>query len=288
MSKSRGMLRCWLAGTALWVAAVGGAGYVDLRDAHPFSGLYSYSTSKEEFIAQPYDASDGTIEEGVQRGIMARTSFPDGTTLVAPQDQGDAKLQEITQRFWEERWQRRAEALSPWAMWALTPPVLALVLGGLIFRTSRGSRPVSAAPHAAEAAAREPVAPTMKPPLAPSLGPVTPPVTAPRAEAKQAPPKPDDALLKGATLESAPPERAASENPKTDGPKAPIPKAESPKAESRVPDAPPAAAGSPNATPAPFIQTLGPDVKRAIAQRRAARASSRFDLTRARKSAKTD
>lgn len=259
MSKSRGMLRCWLAGAALWVAAVGGAGYADLRDGHPFSGLYSYSTSKEDFIAQPYDASDGTIEEGVQRGIMTRASFPDGTTLVAPQDQGDAKLQEITQRFWEERWQRRAEALFPWGLWALTPPLLALVLGILMLRAGRGSRPNTAAPRAAEAAAREPVAPTMARP-APTLEPVTAPATAPVtasviaswAEAKPETPKPDDAPRDDMTSESA-----ASETSKTE-------------------------------SPAPFIQALGPDVKRAIAQRRAARASSRFDLTRARKSAKTD
>ncbi len=273
MSKSRGMLRYWLAGTALWVAAVGGAGYVDLRDAHPFSGLYSYSTSKEDFIAQPYDASYGTVEEGVQRGIMARTSFPDGTTLVAPQDQGDAKLREITQRFWEERWQRRAEALSPWGMWALTPPILALVLGWVIFRAGRGSRPGAAAPHPAKAASREPVAPAMAPPLAPTAPPVTAPVTATGAEAKPEAPKPDDAPLKSVTLESPAPQTLKVDVTKT---------------ESRAPEAPQSATGSPNAAPTPLIQTLGPDVKRAIAQRRAARTSSRFDLTRARKSAKTD
>ena len=272
MSMSRGMLRCWLAGTALWVVAVGGAGYVDLRDGHPFSGLYSYSTSKEDFVAQPYDASDDTIEEGVERGIITRTSFPDGTTLVAPQDQGDAKLQEIAQRFWEERWQRRAEALYPWGVWALTPPVLALLLGMLMPRFGRGVRPGTAAPQPAQTAAhREPHREPQRAPVAPAM-PTMAPITAPAmpslAEEKPDAPKPADAPPTGEALESAAPE--------------------TPKVETPPPEAPPVTAGSPEAAPAPFIQTLGPDVKRAIAQRRAARASSRFDLTRARKSAKTD
>jgi len=283
MSMSRGMLRCWLAGTALWVVAVGSAGYVDLRDGHPFSGLYSYSTSKEDFVAQPYDGSDDTIEEGVQRGIITRTSFPDGTTLVAPQDQGDAKLQEIAQRFWEERWQRRAEALAPWGVWVLTPPVLALVLGMLMRRFGRGARPGTATPQAAQTAAhrephREPGAPAM-----PTMAPITAPAMPSLAEEKPDAPKPDDAPPTSVTLESAAPEAPNLNNPKAENPKA-----ENPQAESPPPEAPPVTAGSPEVAPAPSIQTLGPDVKRGIAQRRAARASSRFDLTRARKSAKTD
>ena len=52
------------------------------------------------------------------------------------------RLRRIADRFWAERWARRAEALWPWGLRAVVPPLLLLLSGGFVLWIARGFRPM--------------------------------------------------------------------------------------------------------------------------------------------------
>ena len=143
MNWSKGLWRGWLAAALLWVAAVGAFAANDLQGRHPFAGLYAFSEAKDGFLPQPYAADDAVVVDGVRRGVVARTDFADGTTLAGPPDLGEERLRRIADRFWAERWERRAEALWPWAVRAAVPPLLLLLSGAFVLWIARGFRPVA-------------------------------------------------------------------------------------------------------------------------------------------------
>ena len=144
MNWSKGLWRGWLAAALLWVAAVCAFAANDLQGRHPFAGLYAFSEAKDGFLPQHYAADEAVVVDGVRRGVVARTDFADGTTLAAPPDLGEERLRRIADRFWAERWQRRAEALWPWAARAAVPPLLLLLSGAFVLWIARGFRPVAA------------------------------------------------------------------------------------------------------------------------------------------------
>lgn len=144
MNWSKGLWRGWLAAALLWVAVVGTFAALDLQGRHPFAGLYAFSEAKDDFLPQHYAADEAVVEDGVRRGVVARTDFADGTTLAAPPDLGEERLRRIADRFWAERWQRRAEALWPWAVRAVVPPLLLLLSGAFVLWIARGFRPAAA------------------------------------------------------------------------------------------------------------------------------------------------
>lgn len=157
MNWNRGLLRVWLAGAVLWAVAVAGYGALDLRGRPPAQGPYSYSAAKQAFLPQQLAVTDEVLDDGVKRGVIARIELDDGTILFAPQDLGEAKLQAITQRFHDERWWRQAEAMKPWALVALLPPLGILLAGALVSWILRGFRPGAVTAAAAEEAASAPV-----------------------------------------------------------------------------------------------------------------------------------
>ncbi|WP_188262134.1 hypothetical protein [Azospirillum tabaci] len=138
MNWSKGLWRGWLAATLLWVAVVAAFATADLQGRHPFAGLYAYSDAKDAFLPQHYAANEAVVEDGVRRGVVARTDFPDGTTLAAPPDLGEERVRQIADRFWTERWARRAEVLWPWGLRAAVPPLLLLLSGALVLWIARG------------------------------------------------------------------------------------------------------------------------------------------------------
>ncbi|MDQ2103612.1 hypothetical protein [Azospirillum isscasi] len=149
MNWSKGLWRGWLAAALLWVAVVAAFAAADLRDRQPFAGLYAYSDAKDAFLPQRYAADEAVVEDGVRRGVVARTDFADGTTLAAPPDLGEERLKEIADRFWAERWARRADALWPWGLRAAVPPLLLLLSGAFLLWIARGFRPAEVPMEAA-------------------------------------------------------------------------------------------------------------------------------------------
>ncbi|MBK3776767.1 hypothetical protein [Azospirillum aestuarii] len=140
MNWSKGLWRGWLAAALLWVAVVAAFAAADLQGRHPFAGLYAYSDAKDAFLPQHYAADEAVVEDGVKRGVVARTDFPDGTTLAAPPDLGEERVRQIADRFWAERWARRAEVLWPWGLRAAVPPLLILLSGAFALWIVRGFR----------------------------------------------------------------------------------------------------------------------------------------------------
>ena len=140
MNWSKGLWRGWLAAALLWVAVVAAFAAADLRGRHPFAGLYAYSDARDAFLPQRYAADEAVVEDGVRRGAVVRTDFPDGTILAAPPDLGEERVRRIGERFWAERWTRRAEVLWPWGLRAVLPPLLLLLSGALALWIVRGFR----------------------------------------------------------------------------------------------------------------------------------------------------
>ncbi|MBB3266792.1 hypothetical protein FHW79_004439 [Azospirillum sp. OGB3] len=140
MNWSKGLWRGWLAAALLWGAAVTAFAAADLQGRHPFAGLYAYSETRDAFLPQHYAADEAVVEDGVRRGVVARTDFPDGTSLAAPPGLGEERVRRIAERFWAERWTRRAEVLWPWGLRAAVPPLLLLLSGGLALWIARGFR----------------------------------------------------------------------------------------------------------------------------------------------------
>ncbi|MFC5356573.1 hypothetical protein [Azospirillum himalayense] len=145
MNWSKGLWRGWLAAALLWVAVVTAFAFADLHGRHPFAGLYAYSDARDAFLPQHYAADEAVVEDGVKRGVVARTDFPDGTTLAAPPDLGEERVRRIAERFWAERWARRAEVLWPWGLRAAVPPLLLLLSGALVLWIARGFSGANAA-----------------------------------------------------------------------------------------------------------------------------------------------
>lgn len=144
MNWSKGLWRGWLAAALLWCATIAAFAAADLQGRHPFAGLYAYSEAQDTFLPQRYAADEAVVEDGVRRGAVARTDFPDGTTLAAPPDLGEERLRQIADRFWAERWARRADVLWPWGLRAAVPPLLLLLSGAFVLWIARGFRPVAA------------------------------------------------------------------------------------------------------------------------------------------------
>lgn len=148
MNWSKGLWRGWLAAALLWCAMIAAFAAADLQGRHPFAGLYAYSDAKDTFLPQRYAADEAVVEDGVRRGVVARTDFPDGTTLAAPPDLGEERLRQIADRFWAERWARRADVLWPWGLRAAVPPLLLLLSGAFVLWIARGFRPAEATAEA--------------------------------------------------------------------------------------------------------------------------------------------
>lgn len=142
MNWSKGLWRGWLAAALLWGAVVAAFAAADLHGRHPFAGLYAYSDARDAFLPQHYAVDEAVVEDGVRRGVVARTDFPDGTSLAAPPDLGEERVRQIAERFWAERWARRAEVLWPWGLRAAVPPLLLLLSGALVLWIARGFRKV--------------------------------------------------------------------------------------------------------------------------------------------------
>ncbi|PNQ97162.1 hypothetical protein C1S70_19865 (plasmid) [Azospirillum argentinense] len=142
MNWSKGLWRGWLAAALLWGAVVAAFAAADLHGRHPFAGLYAYSDARDAFLPQHYAADEAVVEDGVRRGVVARTDFPDGTSLAAPPGLGEERVRRIAERFWAERWARRAEVLWPWGLRAAVPPLLLLLSGALVLWIARGFRKV--------------------------------------------------------------------------------------------------------------------------------------------------
>ncbi len=149
MNWSKGLWRGWLAAALLWGAVVAAFAAADLRGRHPFAGLYAYSDARDAFLPQHYAADEAVVEDGVRRGVVARTGFPDGTSLAAPPDLGEERVRALAERFWAERWARRAEVLWPWGLRAAVPPLLLLLSGALLLWIARGFGRANAAPETA-------------------------------------------------------------------------------------------------------------------------------------------
>ncbi|MCW2239886.1 hypothetical protein [Azospirillum canadense] len=153
MNWNKGLLRVWLVAAVLWAAAVGGYGAVALGGRPAASGLYAYSAAAEGFVSQQLAVTDGVLEDGVARGVIARIDLDDRTTLFAPRDLGEERLREITRRFQDEHAPAGARALLPWALGALLPPVGILLAGLLLSWILRGFRTAAVAAPIAEDAA---------------------------------------------------------------------------------------------------------------------------------------
>lgn len=149
MNWSKGLWRGWLAAALLWGAVVAAFAAADLQGRHPFAGLYAYSDARDAFLPQHYAADEAVVEDGVRRGVVARTDFPDGTSLAAPPGLGEERVRQIAERFWAERWTRRAEVLWPWGLRAAVPPLLLLLSGALVLWIARGFGRANAAPETA-------------------------------------------------------------------------------------------------------------------------------------------
>ncbi|ALJ38881.1 hypothetical protein D9623_32540 [Azospirillum brasilense] len=149
MNWSKGLWRVWLSAALLWGAVIAAFAAADLHGHHPFAGLYAYSDARDAFLPQHYAADEAVVEDGVRRGVVARTDFPDGTSLAAPPDLGEERVRQIAERFWAERWARRAEVLWPWGLGATVPPLVLLLSGALILWIARGFGRANAAPETA-------------------------------------------------------------------------------------------------------------------------------------------
>lgn len=151
MNWNKGLLRVWLVAALLWAAAVAGYGAVALSGRPVASGLYAYSAAAEAFVPQRLAVTDGLLEDGVARGVIARIDLDDRTTLFAPRALGEERLEELTRRFQDEHAPVGARALLPWALGALLPPVVILLAGLLLAWILRGFRRGAATPDVADA-----------------------------------------------------------------------------------------------------------------------------------------
>lgn len=152
MNWNKGLLRVWVVAAVLWAAAVAGYGAVALGGRPVASGVYAYSAAEDGFVPQQLAVTDGVLEDGVARGVIARIELDGGATLFAPRALGEERLEELTERFRDGHGPVGARTLLPWALGALLPPVGILLTGMLLSWILRGFRTGAAVPAMADAA----------------------------------------------------------------------------------------------------------------------------------------
>lgn len=154
---SRGALRLWIVATSLWLVFVGFLTwdavslttrgryqYVEQLkdDLEPWQAFDGKRSITEAFVmpsASKIPASLFKIEyqyqagfnDAAKAGTLKTVDFPDNSTLYirAAYDGSDQNL--ISQWFWEQRWERRLDALKQEVgliLFGLIPPILLLLI----------------------------------------------------------------------------------------------------------------------------------------------------------------
>ncbi|WP_157196440.1 hypothetical protein [Methylobacterium sp. 88A] len=158
MNVTRGLFRLWLVATAVWLALVAWMTWANVSDT--VRGRYQFTVEMRDGVSNPFDAeniakpflvifrkpSEGKhsprfdqveyryqdgFDASVKSGHMALVDFSDSTSLYVNTAFEKSEQDLVARWFWDQRWQRRLDALGGQAglLWlALVPPLLLLAI----------------------------------------------------------------------------------------------------------------------------------------------------------------
>ncbi len=164
MNVRRGLWRTWIFVTVLWVVGTVALACLILPDNVARKYQYVHNMRKDvgdpnkvdwskDFYALMQSPSKGNLpstfdiltyqyvaswDEDVKKGTMISADFPDKSRLYMSAQMTKEDQNYVAKAFWDQRWERWRIEAWPWAVGAIVPPIILLMLGSFMLWVGRG------------------------------------------------------------------------------------------------------------------------------------------------------